>query len=118
MGQGFLRYKEAFQWLGRRRDANHRQSLATLRELQALQTADPEEETPEMASNPEPAAEPPAPEMPAPDLPPEPYRPAQAPPPMSGWHPNPAHPPIEECPNCSRLGYPSIACQFKKPKAG
>jgi hypothetical protein len=122
MGQGFARYKETFQWLGRRRDANHRKYLATLRDLQTIQAesapqhVESEPETEEMASNPTPT---PQSQFPTPA--PEPrtpiYRPAQAPPPVGGLHPNPAHPPIAECPNCSRLGYPSPGCQYKKPKA-
>jgi len=167
LGKAFMNNKESFNVLGRRRDANHRKYLTTLRELESLQSipmpddldateqpqaaaaqpAEPAAETPEMASNPptpptsaSPAPEPPPhpppgqtdspppapktfetapktsemgsnPQNPTPNPSPEPGNRSQ------GWHPNPDHPPIDECPNCSRLGYPSPSCRYKKPKA-
>jgi len=109
LGEAFLRYDKTFAILGRRRDVLQRRYLIALRELENLQSASSDDfepapqaeetkpETPQMASNPHAA-----------------YRPAQAPPPTSVPHPNPLHPPIEECPNCSVLGYPSPACQYRK----
>ena len=133
VGKAFMNHQKTFHLLGRRRDANQRRYLITLRELQSLhsiplpddqpapEAAETAPEPPEMASNAQ--TDSPAPESraPAPDSPaPEPYIPAQSPSHQpnrfQGWHPNPLHPPIEECPNCSRLGYPSPACQYKKPK--
>jgi len=186
-GQAFQNSRETFLFLGRRRDANHRKYIATIRELESLQpiplpddldateqpdpgmdpgpppataaeAAEPATETPEMASNPQtapttasPAPDPPATPPPAPPAPPAPApQPVetaaktpemgsnpQTPPPApdlrplaprppalgprptapQGWHPNPGHPPIDECPVCSVLGYPSPSCRYKGPKA-
>ena len=114
LGQAFIRYDKTFAILGRRRDVLQRRYLIALRELEDLQSAFTDD------SEPAPQAEETTPETPQmasnPDSPPptSAYRPAQAPPPTSAPHPNPAHPPIEECPNCSRLGYPSPGCQYRK----
>jgi len=185
-GQAFQNNRETFLFLGRRRDANHRKYIATLRELESLQSvpllddlddadqpqpdpapapapdppAGPQPETPAAApsAQPEPASPAPQPAHPQPEAPapapqpvetaaktsemgsnpqtpppahsrlgehsgfaePEPRPPAPGPRPTDperGWHPNPGHPPIDECPNCSVLGYPSPSCRYKGPKA-
>jgi len=152
LANAFINHRETFNILGHRRDANHRKYLATLRELESLQSvplsgdldaaeqpqpaapdsaaaqpAEPAPETPEMPSNPPtpPAAPPPQPletAPPTPEMGSNHQNPTPRPSPLRDlWpqpsHPHPDHPPIDECPNCSVLGYLSPSCRYKKPIA-
>ena len=79
LGQAFQNNRETFIFLGRRRDANHRKYLATLRELESLQPI-PLPDDLDDVEHPQPAD--PAPQAPAAAPPPQPEPVATAPQPV------------------------------------
>jgi hypothetical protein len=118
LGKAFMNHNRTFNILGRRRDANQRRYLITLRELQSLQSI-PLPDDPDAAEQPDPGPQAP-PEAPdpapqpvetAPAMGSNPHNPTRPQGPLQGnGHPNPRHLPIDECPNCSVPGYPSPSC--------
>ena len=100
LGKAFVNYKESFNVLGRRRDANHRKYLVTLRELERLQSIP----LPGDLDDAEPSLADPAPTPThAPPAAPEPQAPAPAPP----AEPEPASPtlqPVETATKTPKMG--------------